>query len=114
MSNDLESAKIIAMMDSDKFVISVKDGIIRNHDTGEIIDEQLMGYQRTPSDGYYTSSEATCGGACEVGKPKQSCIERGCYSKQKCSVYFADKVGDDQIVRVSVGDIKKMMGGEIK
>lgn len=38
----------------------------------------------------YSVSSATCSNdsGCEVGKPKQNCVDTGLYSIRKCAVYF--------------------------
>jgi hypothetical protein len=59
--------------------------------SGEIIPIEHIAYQTIKEDGFYRLIESTCDGICEIGKPKEDCINK-CYSNAKCAVYFLYKI----------------------
>lgn len=63
----------------------------------------------------YSVSSATCGhesdgtGLCFVGKPCQSCIDKGLYSENKCAIYFHNKVNlEDYTYHLSFEELKSL------
>ena len=43
---------------------------------------------------------------CELGKPKQTCIDSGCYSKNKCACVFLDSITDDFVFKFSANELQ--------
>lgn len=71
--------------------VEVRGGVARFIATGEEIPVEHLARQKSVRDGLYTASEATCGGACAIGKPAPKCVAAGSYSKQKCSVLYLEQ-----------------------
>jgi hypothetical protein len=102
-----EEVILLSKMSGDKYV-EVKDTIIKNVLSNEIIPLEHANGQRQPQDGFYRISEATCGGSltngkggdfkptpeniekyqCQVGRHAPKCRM---YSKTKCAIYSFEK-----------------------
>ena len=104
----------------------IRDGIVTNQLSGEIIPVELLSYQRVRPDGVYRMTEATCGGGMTNGKgkdinPTPESIERyqcrvgrrnpkcTMYSTLKCAVYCFGKV-DAFTLSIKPTDLLKMVG----
>jgi len=70
--------------------VEVMYGVARFISTGEEIPIAHLARQTSVLDGLYVTSEATCNGACSIGKPSPKCVAAGSYSKQKCSVIYLE------------------------
>jgi hypothetical protein len=102
-----EEVILLSKMSGEKYV-EVKDTIIKNVLSNEVISLDNIGRQKQPLDGFYRISEATCGGSltngkggnfsptpeniakyqCQVGRHAPKCTM---YSKAKCAVYFLEE-----------------------
>lgn len=105
----IDVLKWVAEQETHSTPIQVVGGVITNLTTGEVIDESLIAYQKTPTDGLFIASEATCDGQCSVGVPKQRCVDRGIYSVKKCSVYFPRQFDDETTISTDVINLKALL-----
>lgn len=80
--------------------------VVRRIGNAFIISPEHLAYQNIPEDGIYYLSPATCDNSCSVGIPKPDCVEKGIYSKDKCSVYFLRK---PDTVHITIEQLLELM-----
>ena len=87
----------------------IRNGITSHIITGKIIPDYLINKTNRMKklniprpDGFYELTEATCGGKCAIDIPKPKCIEEGCYSKNKCALYYFRSINDTTTNPISI------------
>lgn len=90
------------------------DGHITFLDGTVSSDVEYGGSRIVPGE-LYSAGAATCGhdvdgtNLCTVGNPKKECLDNGCYSKDKCAIYWIDRINLDSFVyNLSFEQFKEM------
>lgn len=113
MDKDLINALIKAINYNDKKLcyLGIKDGepyLIPFNPEHIIIEPFLLNsyvkkngkkwYEKNPEQ-LYSLSVAHCSNSdCSVGKPKQACVDNGCYSENKCACYDINNVDFNNMI----------------
>jgi hypothetical protein len=90
----------------------IVNGKIYKYPTNERIPKKYIAFQNIKPDGFYRLTPSNCGqpDKCKIGKPRQECVERLIYSKNKCAIYHLDNV-ENLSIHTSVQKLRQLLRG---